>query len=333
MARFAKLQRRNPQVKISWATPPLDNRNWFIRHLWPAGTRPVVVASSSAKGGPKVIIAGVAKGLEESHVQVHIPKLITLGETFGDYHIVVYENNSPRVSRHAMCDALAATSKSSFLFEDLLPGRYGGRTTRIARARNVVLDYIEHNTEGFDYLLMTDMDGVCGGTNPELSFDTRVFAEAFSRAAEWESLSFVFEPYWDMWAFRQQDVHPYDHFGMDKDRNRIQDMDSLTLWIHDQPPGELITVDSAFMMLAIYKLSSIDGCRYAGSESSKSILASFLSSGPGATTCEHAPFHQCMRERNNARIRILPKVYCEGDPGWIANGSTKCGVRPCQNPV
>lgn len=71
------------------------------------------------------------------------------------------------------------------------------------------------------YMLMTDLDGVCGGTqHPELSYDTNIFTEAFERASEWDAVSFVFEPYWDMWAFRQQDVHPHDHFGPSKHRNR-----------------------------------------------------------------------------------------------------------------
>ena len=67
---------------------------------------------------------------------------------------------------------------------------------------------------------MTDMDGVCGGVQQELSYDSHVFAEAFERHNEWDAISFLFEPYWDIWAFRHKDIHPYDQYGPYNNRNR-----------------------------------------------------------------------------------------------------------------
>ena len=81
-------------------------------------------------------------------------------------------------------------------------------------------------------------------------------------------------------------------------------MDSLTTWIKQQKAGELVTVDSAFMMLAIYKLSSIRNCRYSGMEQHSGLFGF----GGQSVTCEHVPFHQCIREKNQGRVRILPSA-------------------------
>jgi hypothetical protein len=217
--------------------------------------------------------------------------------------------------------------KASFLFEDLLPGSEQGRTQNIARARNVVLDWVEAHTSGFDYLLVTDLDGVCGGSDPTRSYDTRVLRQAFARSAEWDAVSFVFEPYWDMWAFRHPLVHPFDQFGPHNKDNRIRDMDSLTAWFREQPPDQFVAVDSAFMMLAIYKMDVIGGCRYAGRErrrgrhghSSPSLIARLLGGGyaGGLSTCEHVPFHDCIAHEQHGRLRVWPHVFCEGDVGWV----------------
>lgn len=83
-------------------------------------------------------------------------------------------------------------------------------------------------------------------------------------------------------------------------------MDSLTAWMKAQPSEKLIEVDSAFMMLAIYKIPSIRNCRYDGIE----WHSGFFGLGGHSVTCEHAPFHQCIREKNGGRVRILPSALC-----------------------
>ena len=157
-------------------------------------------------------------------------------------------------------------------------------------------------------MLMTDLDGVCGGADPSKSYDPRVLQRAFDRAAEWDVVSFIFEPYWDLWAFRQAEIHPYDHFGWNHKKNEVSDASALTRWIKRQPAAQMIEVESAFMMMAIYKLGSIGGCRYSDRERS------------GRKTCEHVPFHECIRREQEGRVRIWPEAYCEGDRGW-PNGS------------
>ena len=177
------------------------------------------------------------------------------------------------------------------------------------------------NTRGFNYIMMTDLDGVCGGADPLRSYDHVVFERAFARSAEWDAASFVFEPYWDLWAFRHPIVHPFDQFGPKSHANSIQTMDAMTSWIKTQELEQFIEVDSAFMMLAIYKTSALGTCRYSGRDTTpaRGLLAQLglRSARSRPVTCEHVPFHRCLRHDQRARLRIWPEVYCVGDNGWV----------------
>jgi hypothetical protein len=81
-----------------------------------------------------------------------------------------------------------------------------------------------------------------------------------------------------------------------------EQMDKLV--VEKMGADELMEVDSAFMMLAIYKISAVIGARYKGVFD-------------GRADCEHIAFHRDMKEIHNARIVMTNWVYCQGDPGWI----------------
>ena len=61
---------------------------------------------------------------------------------------------------------------------------------------------------------------------------------------------------------------------------------------------EFVDVDSAFMMLAIYKIDKIRGCQYSGVGVN------------GEMDCEHVAFHRCMLETHNASIKIAMWSHC-----------------------
>jgi hypothetical protein len=199
MQNFARQQQRHPFTADSWAAPPAHN---VFSTLWSEGQpHPVVIATPAVEGRPRVVIVGVAKDVRAAHWRNSIPKLMRLGKTFGDYHLVVYENDSPADSRRALCEELArAGPKTTFLFEDLIHGSNRGRTHNIARARNIVLDWVQTHTKGFDYMLVTDLDGVCGDSDPLRGYDARVLKRAFDRSNEWEAIAFMHDPYWDLWV-------------------------------------------------------------------------------------------------------------------------------------
>ena len=53
------------------------------------------------------------------------------------------------------------------------------------------------------------------------------------------------------------------------------------------------------------KLNTVVGMRYSGIGTH------------GEMDCEHAQFHKELIDKRDARIRILPMVYCVGDPGCL----------------
>jgi hypothetical protein len=172
-------------------------------------TKSTMRGSSSSK--PKIILAGVLKNIGSKHLRNHIPKLIALGHALGDFHIIFFENDSTDDTRAALREHLGDRSFATLIFKD--NQRSKGRTNAIAAARNYVLEEVEANWRHYDYMFMTDMDGICGGADMSVSYDVEVFKRALARAAEWDAISFRFVPYWDLWAFRHPKWMPYSLFS------------------------------------------------------------------------------------------------------------------------
>ena len=116
MAPFAGLQERHVFTMESWATPP---SRWLLADLAASSTvaraAPPPQATNPAPGllvRPRVIIAGIARDIPPEQLRAIIPRLEKLGQSqvFADYHLVIYENDSPADSRHALCDEMAAAS-------------------------------------------------------------------------------------------------------------------------------------------------------------------------------------------------------------------------------
>eukprot|EP00899_Mesostigma_viride_P022818 jgi/Mesvir1/3720/Mv14998-RA.1 len=222
-----------------------------------------------------------------------IPQLIQLGEAFEDYHIVVYENNSPPDSREAFKQELAKTRHSTFLYQDNVV-RLGSRTDVIARARNMLIQYIySHFNESYDFVIVADLDGAC----PQ-SFNIPAFKRLLSRSDEWDVVSFNNVPYWDLWAFRDKDHMPYNHWSGQAMHNTIHNSHDMDAWLGSLPPDELAPIESAFMMLTMYKMSTFEGTKYSGQDPN------------GEMDCEHVAFHRDIIQRHNGRIRITTYNRC-----------------------
>lgn len=257
-----------------------------------------------------VIIGGVGKDIDPVQIKNIIPKLVELGRIFRKFHIVVYENNSSEKSRKMWRETLDEHSAySTLISEDIDENQYKGlkmRTYKIARARNSFMEVIHNNSvlSRYDYIIQTDLDRVCGGLDPLISFNMTVFQNAFMLNKEWESLSFRVAPYWDRWAFRHNEFMPENMWSSSKKRrkrNKIKNLVDMELFLNKQDIHSLVEVESAYMMLSIYKMNSTFQCKYNNLDEN------------GEQDCEHVSFHRSMQTIHNARIRILPQYQCE-DP-------------------
>lgn len=257
-----------------------------------------------------VIIGGVGKDIDPIFIKSLIPKLVDLGRRFQKFHIVIYENNSSEKSRKMWKKILDAHSRySTLISEDIDENQYRAfkhRTLKIARARNSFLERIHNNStlSKFDYIIQTDLDRVCGGLDPLISFNITVFQKAFELSSEWEALSFRVAPYWDRWAFRHEKAMPANMWSYQKNirqTNSIQSQVDMEQFLNRQDVNALIEVDSAYMMLSIYKMAATFNCTYYNLDEN------------GEQDCEHVSFHNSIHNKNNARIRILNQYQCEDE--------------------
>jgi hypothetical protein len=259
----------------------------------------------------------------------YLPKLLDLAQTItSDFHIVIYENDSLDDTRSTLLRFLRENPKLephfTLLLEDNIVGankRTGlislARTRKLANTRNKVLQYVEQQRETmfreYDYFVMTDMDGVCGGSNSSLSFDPDIFKYALLDLKEqWDVITFRFEPYYDLWAFRHKEYQP-ENFWYGKSAKKLKpEIFAATVFHNVSWPDGLVEVDSSFGMLAIYGMELLNGtAKYSGSEKGAPKGGS-----KDTPDCEHVAFHQDLREQMNARHRLSPLIYCVGDPGY-----------------
>jgi glycosyltransferase involved in cell wall biosynthesis len=171
------------------------------------------------------------------------------------------------------------------------------RTERIAYCRNKLLEKAQELQP--DYMLVLDLDIFAANVTSFLSnfeYDTD----------DWSVMTAnLIELYYDIWALRtlSDSILNYDVW------HRIWAMiiynnycyDSLKKYvvkIHQKSyptDRSLLEVRSAFDGAGLYKMEAVEGCYYSGE----------------AITCEHVPFHVCMREKNQARIFINAKFTNE----------------------
>jgi hypothetical protein len=170
--------------------------------------------------------------------------------------------------------------------------KYPDRPQRIAFCRNKLLN-ISHELTA-DYLLMVDLDMFSSSISSLIS-NFRYNPD------DWSVMTTSSSTYYDIWALRtlSDSVMNYDVWDRATKilRNEKQYCPDTVvpqiIGVHQKPiPAEhgLIEVRSAFNGAGLYRANLTHGCQYSGA----------------GGTCEHVPFHLCMREKNGARIFINP---------------------------
>jgi len=167
------------------------------------------------------------------------------------------------------------------------------RPERIAYCRNELLDKARQLKA--DYMLFIDVDIYAANVSSFLSnfeYDTD----------DWSVMTAnLLKKYYDIWALRtlSDSILNFDvwHRLWALQLANGYCFDSLVkniIEIHQKPyppDRNLLEVRSAFDGAGLYKMAATVGCNYSGD----------------FYTCEHVPFHTCMREKNQAKIFINPK--------------------------
>lgn len=269
----------------------------------------------------KVIIAATIRN-NINYLPITFPKILEIRKLFSpESQIVVVENDSIDGTKEFLDRAQKIHQNIKIFHFDGLDKKIEKRTPRLAFCRNFIMNYIHTNFADFDYIILADMDIVLTQFKPENILD------CFKVTESWDMLCSNSQPmYYDIWALRCNKMGMnYDCW--DKIVHEMQQgfprqicvQRNVRPWqIPIDPNGDLIPVESAFGGLAIYKLQATKNCKYVGLNSSCPLVGIFpdkdLVGRCNEECCEHVAFHRDMREKNNAKLFILPSllVLAEG---------------------
>lgn len=194
------------------------------------------------------------------------------------------------------------------------------RTTRIAVARNGILNYIRSQRSKGVYnkyfIMMDSNEYACVG---KINIET--LCSALNRSDEWDSISFDREAgYYDYWAL-SFDPHIYSFYHVENRNETLNNMvTSFATKLKNAKNAnaidkqydkqyDLIPVYSSYNGLAIYKTDAFLNCSYSSDINinlfPKHLLPSKILNN-FKNDCEHRKFHLEAIKKNNARIVVSP---------------------------
>lgn len=231
----------------------------------------------------QVVLVGLARNLE-AVLPLTMSRLERLGSLFGDYRILIYENDSVD-GTPSMLQAWATINPKvqvicCRLGEQVNPKRRClARAARMANYRNACRQEIVQHYAHFPYTLIADLD-LTGGwsydgianTFGQDGWDMMGSNGMLQRDYEGKKDQLV---HYDVWAFRWQGS--YKPVGA-KQINPLH-------WDRGEPSVPLY---SCFGGLGIYRTECLLQCAYDG------------------TDCEHVPLHRKMRDNGYGRIFMNP---------------------------
>lgn len=250
--------------------------------LW-SDYRQLLTLGQSRMEQSTAVICGLARDVAEI-LPVTIARIERIGERFGDYRVVIYENDSRDDTRSLLLAWAQRNPRVRVAVETIGDpvnpcARCLQRAARMANYRNRCLDVLRSEFANFDYALVLDTD-LKGGW----SYDG--IANTFGHD-DWDfvgSNGIIFKRLgrdlnvpiqYDAWAFRWD-----DNFSAlpTSSVNMLQ-------WQRGQP---LVPVTSCFGGLGVYRMKALLSARYSGWDS------------------EHIPLHQEMRNNGFHRMFINP---------------------------
>lgn len=241
-----------------------------------------------------------------------------IGSLFEEYVIIMYYDISTDNTLNMLKKYQLKNPKLQFFVNTKPMSKF--RTHNISNARNYCLNTARINYPTFEYFIMMDCDDV-NAKNIHLN----VLRTELKRE-DWDALSFNTSPrYYDIWGLS---IYPfcfsYNHFN-----NNVQNYDIIQNYVERKfkslKKNELLPCISAFNGFSIYKINKFLNCYYDGrinlhlipknymiahmkAANSPVIFKKYVTVNGFYEDCEHRAFHVNGINKNNAMIRISPKV-------------------------
>jgi len=237
-----------------------------------------------------------------------------IGSIFDEYVIILCYDDSTDNTLKILTNYTKKNSRIRLLI-NTIPVQNGGRTHKIANARNHCLKHIREYFSEYKYFIMMDCDDVCASP---VNLD--VLKNNMKRT-DWDGLSFNSSlPYYDLWALSLKHlVYSCWHFTQPNTHQIYKD--AIQHLFRTCPPGKLISVYSAFNGFAIYRTHKFIDSSYDG-QSRLDLIPPFLMEenkrvcgeitpyywGGPDQDCEHRSFHLHAIFNNDACVAISPDV-------------------------
>ena len=230
----------------------------------------------------RVVLCGLTRD-SAPYLQNTITRMETLGDLFGEYRVVVFENDSIDGTPALLDRWQHLNSRVVVLSEQRndpvnLPLRCPLRADRMAFYRNQYREFITHHFADFDFAIVVDMDILEGWSNDGVAhtfgFNEWDFVGSYGIIEKRHLLRSQMKQY-DAWAFRSYGSY---------EPLKTKTVNNMRIVSEDR----LMAVYSCFGGLGIYRMPGLLNCQYVGGD------------------CEHVGLHAAMRESGFDRIFLNP---------------------------
>jgi len=253
-----------------------------------------------------VVICSLVRDCEKSLKQ-NIPKIEKLRNSFKDSQVVLVENDSKDRTKEVLADWALNSSNIHVISEDFgtvtIPeasfshpkSKYFSRhrIEKMAKYRNIYLDYVRAGNFKPDFMIMIDLD--------VHSFPIKGIETAFGFEQKWDSInangkkitpqSPLKPVFYDTYAFQEWgDNKPLQYDTLKKNQLKFAKL---------KEGDDFIKVKSGFNGLAIYKWDSISQLTYKAIPNEDDIVL---------FKCEHITFHEEMIKNGNSEIFLNPSM-------------------------
>ena len=252
-----------------------------------------------------IIIYGTIRDIEK-HFLNSFSNIEILTHYFNSAYIIILENDSKDNTRNLLIEwhqtIHSPNIKKQILLLDHLDEKYPLRAHRLAYFRNIILDNISKINENNNYqyafhcdlddrFWCIDFDSICNCFQYDLN--------------EWEMMSCINKnfSYYDWWALRCENTW-FNKNIFSCEANNVSYESKVGEFCDFLKQNQLISVNSAFNGLGIYKLSAIKSCYY----SADYYCNKCDNKNRGCMEDnDHIGFHRQIRE-NNGRLFINTKL-------------------------
>jgi len=262
-----------------------------------------------------VIIYGTIRDIERHFIK-SFTNLELLSDFFNKVHIIIFENDSSDNTRKLMNKWESHKNKNKninkkILLEENLINKFPLRAHRLAYCRNQILNYIFDNNldKQYQYAIHCDLDDRFWS----LDFDSICNCFQYD-VNKWDAMFTINTnyDYYDFWALRCDqtwfnknifccEIENNDNF--DEFKKHEKEFCSFL----KNNTNKLISVQSAFNGLGIYKLNSLKNCRYKADYNCNKCKGKI--SGCFEDN-DHIGLHKTMIQ-NNCKLFINTKMFIE----------------------